>query len=89
MEINDNDIRLARNTLAIDDICRQKQHVKEYDIGSLEARINNVEERIAHQQQYLKMLNDDLTKYKNMLQDMEDKHSKLIDERRQLLGQTK
>ena len=89
MEINDTDIRLAKNTLAIDDLCRQKHHVKKYEIDSLEGRITNVEKRIAQQQQYLKMLNDDLTKYKNMLQDMEDKHSKLIDERRVILGQNK
>lgn len=89
MEINDNDILLANNTLAIDRICSQKAHVKEYEIDTLEARITNVEERISQQQKYLKMLNNDLTKYKNMLQCMEDEHSKLIDERRVILGQTK
>lgn len=89
MEINENDILLANNTLAIDRICSQKAHVKEYEIDSIEARITNVVERIAQQQQYLKMLNDDLTKHKNMLQEMEDKHSALIDERRLLLGQAK
>lgn len=89
MEINENDIRLANNTLAIDKICSQKAHVKEYEIGSIEARIANVQQRIEDQQKYLKMLNNDLTKYKNMLQEMEDKHSSLIDERRVILGQTK
>lgn len=89
MEINYNDIRLANNTLEIDKVCRQKEHLTEFEINSVKARIANVEDRISQQQQYLRQLNDELVKLQNQYSEIDNRHSELIQERRVMLGQTK
>lgn len=88
MEITKNDIRLANNTLEIDQICRHKEHIKEFEISSLKARIGNIENRIAENQQYLKQLKDELEEVNNLYAGYEEEHTRLIQVRREILGQS-